>query len=49
MHRLIQTAKLNGVDQRAWLADVMVRTPTGLATTPWEMKLLNGLLAALRG
>jgi hypothetical protein len=34
MHRLIQTAKPNGVDQRAWLADVIARTPTGFTSTP---------------
>jgi transposase len=28
MYTLIESAKLNGIDPRAWLADVLARLPT---------------------
>lgn len=43
MYTLIETAKLNGVDPRAWLADVLARLPGHSARRigdllPWNWK-----------
>jgi transposase len=43
MYTLIEICKLNGVDPRAWLADVLARLPEHPATRidellPWNWK-----------
>jgi transposase len=50
-YTLIETAKLNGVDPQAWLADVLARLPDHLARRisellPWNWRPQN-LVAAL--
>ena len=51
MYTLIETAKLNGIDPRAWLADVLARLPGHLASCihellPWNWQLPEPISAA---
>lgn len=51
LYTLIETCKMNGVDPRAWLADVLERLPGHPAKRidellPWNWKGETGTLAA---
>ena len=51
IYTLIETAKLNDVDPRAWLADVLARLPDHPARRigeflPWNCKPQNTIAAA---
>jgi transposase len=42
MYTLIETAKLNGIDPRAWLADVLARLPGHPTSRIHELLPWNG-------
>jgi len=51
IYTLIETAKLNNIDPRAWLADVLARLPDHPAKPigdflPWNWKPQNAVAAA---
>ena len=51
IYTLIETAKLNNIDPRAWLADVLARLPDHPAKRigdflPWNWKPQNAVAAA---
>ena len=48
VYTLVETAKLNGVDPQAWLADVLKRLPDHSAKRisellPWNWKAVRGI------
>jgi transposase len=48
VYTLVETAKLNGVDPRAWLADVLKRPPDHSAKRisellPWNWEAVRGI------
>lgn len=52
MYTLIETAKLNGIDPRAWLADALARLPSQPASRihellPWHWNMAEQISAAV--